>query len=111
MKSVVKLIVFCLIVIGIIVYGSYSKNRSIKKSYRYNITGRIESIDYDEKKIPTVTVNGEMFYLNTFGIRRKNGLWIGDSIYKKSGSRILEHYRESKLLNKDVLISRYKVRN
>ena len=68
--------------------------RAEKIALEYDIMGIISKLQYDPKQVPTIHVNGEEFYLSEFGIRKKDGLSKGDSIYKEKNSQLLKHYKK-----------------
>ncbi|WP_431165968.1 hypothetical protein [Tenacibaculum halocynthiae] len=89
-------LIFLLVSISIMIFFSvYNSNISLSKNKKIEIIGVINDIIYDSKKVPSIFVKGEKYYLARFNIRKRHGLQIGDSIFKKKNSKILELYSKS----------------
>ena len=59
---------------------------SIKTNRDYDFNGIVQNINYDIKKIPTVTINGSNYYLGgRYLAFYKYTIQIGDKLMKKKG--------------------------
>lgn len=103
-----KFLVFIAIVITIMLIAIQGNSKANKRNIDYEVIGIIKDISYDIKLIPTIIVGDNSYYLDTYGIRKSSGLNVGDSIYKKSGHKYLEHYK--KYDNGFYLKENYKIR-
>jgi len=61
----------------------YISGRKTLETVKFN--GKIEKIIYDEKNIPTVTVNGILYNLTPLRKEFKDRVRVGDIIKKESG--------------------------
>ncbi|WP_282163097.1 hypothetical protein [Ulvibacterium marinum] len=107
-KKIEGLIIFFLGGALLLINGIYSSKKSLKEALDYHIIGRVEQVHYDEKRFPTITIKGQDFYLNEFGIPKDKPIDVGDSIYKKRDDGLLEHYKRN--INGFYLYKNYNVR-
>lgn len=60
----VGLFIFLLLSALFILYAIFGTIRNRKTDLSWNFTGIVDKIDYDEKGVPNVIVNGKEYYLS-----------------------------------------------
>lgn len=85
-----KLLIFIILVAIILIIGQERKKEGYDRFYKMEIIGVIESIKYSPQSTPIVKIKGENHHLGFFSISKRDGLSVGDSIYKKKNSKFLQ---------------------
>ena len=91
--------IFISLCIAFLSYGIFSAMQSRKENMTYNFHGVVEKVNYDEKGIPSVMVNGIKYYLSP-GYNFDHRIETGDTLTKEKASNI---YRLKKSKTSETL--------
>jgi hypothetical protein len=83
-QKAIRVIIFLFAFISFLTWR-YLVAQKTNLSREFN--GRVENVSYDEKGIPTVTIGGKNYYLNT-DYNFKHEIDQGDSIVKYKDARL-----------------------
>jgi len=62
-----------------------------RNSYiNYEFNGIVESVSYDDKNIPSATVDGQTYYLGATNWNFNRLIEAGDSLHKQKGNIVIE---------------------
>ncbi|OCX54697.1 hypothetical protein BEL04_10760 [Mucilaginibacter sp. PPCGB 2223] len=86
-KTVLFFISFIIICILTLAYWFIGDREIDRKNLNINFAGKVESIWYDIKQFPTITVNDSTYYIGS-GYDTDHQIDIGDSVIKRKGSDI-----------------------
>ena len=89
----IAFIVLGVLAISFAIFTFYSRFSAQREALYYQFNGRVDTVNYDKKGQPTITIRGKKYDLSVTHWDFDRQIAVGDSMIKKADSLVIKIFK------------------